>query len=266
MADTYSAPVTPDEERARRRWPRRLLIASVVILLVLVGLLVAADRVAAGVAERTVAERVRQQIADRGVHSSPPEVTVGGFPFLTQVASGRFESISVMLREVRGPVGGDPVRLGELVIEARDVTASLDALRSGRGDVVAETVEGVGTIPYDSVGKLMDRPGVQLAEQDGDLVVTSPLEILGQQFTVTGVAELTVEDGVVQIRFDELTAEGLPPGTEAQRLLNWYARQMSISIALPDLPFQLEVKQVQARPDGLAVTASAQNVVLSAVA
>ena len=62
--DTY-------EERPRRRG-RKVLITLVVLLLVLGGLIVVADRVAVGVAERAIADQVRQEIAKQGAQSSPP--------------------------------------------------------------------------------------------------------------------------------------------------------------------------------------------------
>ena len=182
--DTY-------DERPRRRG-RKVLITLVVLLLVLGGLIVVTDRIAVGVAERAIADQVRQEIAKQGAQSSTPEVEVGGFPFLTQVLDGRYERISIVLRDVRGSVRGDAVALPKLDVDARNVRASLDTIRSGQGDVVAETVDGTGTISYDSLAKLLDRPGLTLGEQNGRLAVTAPVDILGQGLTVTGTADITV--------------------------------------------------------------------------
>ncbi|PZF97517.1 LmeA family phospholipid-binding protein [Micromonospora deserti] len=253
------------QERPRRRG-RKVLVALVVLLLVLVGLLVVADRVAAGVAERAIADQVRQQVARQDAQSSPPEVEVGGFPFLTQVLDGRYERITIRLREVRGSVQGDAVSLPTLDVDARNVQASLDTLRSGRGDVIAETVAGTGTISYDSLAKLLDRPGLTLGEQGGKLAVTAPVDILGQRLTVTGTADITVrEQGQVALRFNDLNAEGLPNVPLARTLLNNYAQGISVDVPLPDLPFQLAVREVRPLPEGLAVTADARNVPINAV-
>ncbi|HEX5540534.1 MAG TPA: DUF2993 domain-containing protein [Micromonospora sp.] len=265
MVDDHPVYSGPYQKPPQRRRGRTLLIATVVLLFVAVGLLVIADRVAAGVAERAIADRVGRQIAGQQVASSPPEVTVGGFPFLTQVLAGRYESISISLRDARVAVDGDSIRLRELAIDARNVTASLSTIRSGRGEVVAESVEGTGTVGYSSVANLMNRPGLQLNEQDGKLVVTAPLEILGQQLTVSGTATLSVDDGMVQVRFDELTTDGLPSAAQARSVIASYAQQFSVDIPLPDLPFQLDVQDVRALPEGLAVTATAKNVPLDAV-
>ncbi|MFI7021338.1 DUF2993 domain-containing protein [Micromonospora sp. NPDC049900] len=252
--------------RRPRRRGRKVLIGFVVLLLVLVGLLVIADRVAANVAERTIADEVRQQVAQQGAQSAPPEVEVGGFPFLNQVLDGRYERITIRLRDVQGSVQGDAVALPSLDVDARNVRASLDTLRTGQGDVVAETVNGTGTISYQSLAALLDRDGLALAEQDGKLAVTAPLEVLGQRLTVTGIAEIVVgEQGQIALRFDDLNAEGLPNVAIARTLLNNFARSISVDVPLPELPFQLTVREVVPRPEGLTVTADARDVPINSV-
>ncbi|BCJ66105.1 LmeA family phospholipid-binding protein [Polymorphospora rubra] len=259
MADSYPM----QEVRPRRRRGRRLLIVAVILLLVLAGLLVVADRAAVGFAERTIAQQVSTEISRQNLQASQPQVSVGGFPFLTQVVAGRYESISILLRDVEGSVQGRSVSMPELDVNARDVTASIETLRSGQGDVLARTVEGTGTISYASVAAMIQRPGVTLTEEGGNLAVSAPLEFLGQQFTVHGTANLAVSEGQVQVRFEDLTAEGLPNVPAAQALVNAYARQISIDVPLPELPFELAVQEVRPLPEGLAITASAQNVPLN---
>ncbi|MFB9238955.1 DUF2993 domain-containing protein [Plantactinospora siamensis] len=251
-------------ERPRRRG-RRLLVGLLVLVIVLAGLLVVADRVAAGFAERTIADRVRQEVAKQDASAQVQSVSVGGFPFLTQVLKGRYESISMRLADVNGAVQGKGVSLPRVDIDARNVDAPLDTLRSGSGDVTAGAVHGTGTISYDSVAKLINRPGVQLAAQNGKLGITAPVDLLGQKFTVRGTAKLAVQNGQVALKFDDLTADELPNIPLAQAALRNYASQISINIPLPQLPFQLAVKDVQPQPDGLAVTADARNVPLRSV-
>lgn len=265
VADTYPAYVETDT-RPRGRWARRLLISTIVLLLVVGGLLFAADRAAAAYAERAIADQVRQEVAKQNAQAAVSDVTVGGFPFLTQVLAERYESISIVLRDVRGSVDGNQVTLPQLDVDAHNVRASIETLRSGRGDVTAETVDGSGTLTYSSVADLINRPGLQLSEKNGKLVVKAPLEVLGQKFTVTGTAKVGVAGDQVRIAFEGLTAEGLPAIPAAQALVNAYAKQISIDIALPALPFQLKVHDVQPRPDGLAVTATAKDVPINSLA
>jgi hypothetical protein len=255
VAEAYPA----NEGRPRRRG-RKLLVGFVVLLLVLAGLLVVADRVAAGVAERAIADQVKKEVAKQDAQSSAPKVEVGGFPFLTQVLAGRYERISIVLTDVQGNVQGDAVTVPRLDVDARNVKASLDTLRSGQGDVVAETVDGRGTVTYDSLAKLLDRPGLTLGERNGKLAVTAPVDILGAKLTVNGTADVTVAGGKVALRFNDVTAEGLPNLPLAKMLLASYAKGISVDVPLPELPFQLNVRKVEPRPEGLVVDADARNV------
>ncbi|MEV1108492.1 DUF2993 domain-containing protein [Micromonospora sp. NPDC049751] len=264
MAQEY--PVDDQQQARPQRRGRKLLIGLVVLLLVVAGLLVVADRVAVGVAERLIAERVSQEISNQGAQSAAPDVEVGGMPFLTQVLDGRYERISISLRDVQASVDGDAVRLPVLDVDARNVRASLDTLRTGQGDVVADTVDGTGTISYESLAALLKRPGLTLGEQGGKLAVSAPVDILGTKFTVAGTADVTVaKNGAVALRFNNLDAAGLPNLPLARTILSNYAKSISIDVPLPDLPFQLTVRKVQPLPEGLAVTADAKNVPINSV-
>lgn len=247
------------EERPRRRG-RRVLTGFVVLLLVLAGLLVVADRLAAGAAERAIADQVKQEVAKQDGTSAPPKVDVAGFPFLTQVLAGKYQHISIVLTDVKAKVQGDAVDVPRLDVDARNVKASLDTLRTRRGDVTAETVDGRGTVTYDSLAKLLDRPGLKLGEQNGKLAVTAPVDVLGVKLTVNGTADVTVANGKVALRFNDLTAEGLPNLPLARQVLTNYAKGISIDVPLPELPFHLNVRKVEPKPEGLVVTADAKNV------
>ncbi len=252
------------EERPRRRG-RRVLTGFAVLLLVLAGLLVVADRLASGAAERAIAGQVAQEVARQDVQSAPPKVDVGGFPFLTQVLAGKYQHISIVLTDVKGDVRGDPVDVPRLDVDARNVRASLDTLRTRKGDVTAERVDGRATISYDSLARLLDRPGLKLGEQNGKLAITAPVDILGAKRIVNGTADVTVVNGKVALRFNDLTAEGLPNLPMARAMLATYARGISIDVPLPELPFQLNVRQVEPKPEGLVVTADAKNVPINSV-
>lgn len=252
--------------RPRRRWGRRILITLLVLLIVLAALVAVADRVAANVAEQRVAEQVRQELTNRGVRSTPPEVTVGGFPFLTQVLDETYQSISIVLRDVATDAGDAGIRLPRLDVEASDVAAPIETLRTGRGDIVAKTVEGTATIGYASVAALIDQPDLRLSESGGQLSAELPVELLGQRFTLTGQAEIEAGDGKITVRFDNLDAEGLPSDAAVRTAVKAYARQLSVDFELPPLPFGIQVREVTPLPEGLAVTATASNVPLNRAA
>lgn len=265
MAVHHSSQGETYRVRPRRRWGRRVLVTLLVLLAVCAAVLVVVDRVAVAVAERVIADQVRREMTKQEISSASPEVAVGGFPFLTQVLGGRYESVSIVLRDVQGPAEGRTVRVPELAVRVHGIAASIRTLRSGQGRIVAESVEGAATVSYGTVATFIDKEGLSLFEQDGRLAVTAPLDVLGQRVTVRGTAELTVEGNEVAIGFAELTADGLPANPTAQALVSAYARQISVRMPLPELPYGLEIRQVRAAPEGLSVTVSARNVLLNPV-
>jgi hypothetical protein len=151
-----------------------------------------------------------------------------------------------------------------LDIRAKDVRAPLDTLRSGQGDIIATTVTGAGTVSYASIAELVNRDGVKLGTKDGKLAVTAPVTILNNKVVVNGTADLTVKGNVVSMRFDQVTAEGLPNNPLVSNLLNSYAKQISIDFRIPALPLKLQVEKVQPTAAGLVVTATAKEVPLNA--
>ncbi|GAB7049723.1 LmeA family phospholipid-binding protein [Catenuloplanes indicus] len=253
------------ERPRRRRRGRALLITLIVLLIVLGVLVVVADRVAHGYAENRIGTEIDGQLAAQGLSAEPAEVSVGGVPFLTQVLAGRYDEISVLLREVQGQVPGaaDVVRIPTLDIDATGVSAPLDTLRTGQGEIVASNVNGVGTIDYTSLAGMIGQDGVTLSQQDGKLGATLPVEVLGQRVELKGTANIAVQDNTVQVRFDTLTAEGLPDNALVQNLISGYAEQLSLNVALPALPFGLQVTEIKPAVEGLQVTATAKDVPLN---
>ena len=260
---TYDSTV---DGRPRRRTGRKLLIGLLVFVVLLLIVAVVADRVGANYAEREIANRVAAQIESQGATASRPEVDVAGVPFLTQVAAGNYENIGIVVRDLSGQQDGKAVRMPLVDITARDVRAPLSTLMDGQGEIVAGSVDGAATLEYASVAALSGQEGVVLAEKDGKLAVRAPLTAAGQKFEVTGTADVTVEGGLVRIRFQELTAEGLEGVPFAQNLVSAYARQISLDLELPPLPLDLKLQKVTARPEGLVVTAQASEVPLNTTA
>jgi hypothetical protein len=251
--------------RPRRRRGRRLLVTLVVLLIIIGIVLVVLDRVGAAYAERLISDRVAEQVANRKASSDKPDVTVEGVPFLTQVVSGTYQEIKIELRDFSGPTGnGKTIRMPLLDIRAKDVHAPLDTLRTGDGNIVASTVTGTGTIDYAQVTELIGQKGLTLTERDGRLIGSAPVQALGQTFNVSGAATLAVKDGVVQVRFSDVTAEGLPNVPLVRNLIDSYVQRLAVDLKVPELPLKLTVQKVQATPAGLVVTAGANHVPLNA--
>ncbi|HEY8475049.1 MAG TPA: DUF2993 domain-containing protein [Natronosporangium sp.] len=235
---------------------RRILI----LLVVLVALLAVADRVAAWAAQRAVAEKVERELAGADVQSAPPEATVNGIPFLTQVAAGRYDSVTLRLRNV----GTGEITLPLVELTASGVDAPASTIIDGDGPIVADRVDGTALIGYATVAALTQLEGLELsAGEDGQLAVRLPTELVGQPVVLVGVAGLEVIDSGVQLHVDNLEVEEppLPPGAE-QRVTE-LIQQLAVTVQLPPLPYGLQLAGVAAAADGLAVSVTAQDVPLA---
>jgi hypothetical protein len=236
-----------------------LAIGGGVFVLIVAVLLVVADRVGVWYAERTIATQVKTEVSNRGITTDQPDVTVRGFPFLTQVLDGRYQSISILLRNVDG--GG--VKLSELDVTATGVTADLQTIRTGKGQVMADQVTGNATVGYATVAALTNQPQLTLSGQNGQLHLRLPTTLLGQQVTLIGDAKVSIGKGRVQVSVTKLNAENgtLPAGSDS--LVRQYANDLSIDVQMPQLPFNLTLDKVTPQVDGLAVSATARSVPLT---
>lgn len=235
---------------------RRILI----LVVVLVALLAVADRVGAWAAQRVVADKVEQELASSDVQSAPPEVTVNGLPFLTQVAAGRYDSVTLRLRDV----GTGAITLPVVELTATGVSAPASTLIEGDGPIIADRVEGTALIGYASVASLTELGGLELSAADGgQLAVRLPTELANTQVVLVGIASMEVDEGAVRLRVDDLEVEEppLPPGAE-QRVAELIER-LAVTVQLPPLPYGLRLEGVRAAPDGLAVSVSAVDVPLA---
>jgi len=235
---------------------RRSFNITLVVLLVLLVLVGVADRVGAHYAETLIAERVSQQLTKRQIQSAPPEVTITGYPFLTQVLAGNYSEIQVDLRDVKA----ERLPIPLLRVRAHNVRADAQEMMNGTGKVIATKIDGTATLSYTS---LVEASGIKDVTMSGDgtnLRISGNVPVAG---VLTGVAEVTVDgEGKVHIRVKELTAANLTPA--AQQLISQYRSRLSaVSFSLPPMPFNLKLVDVDPALGGLDITMSTSEVELA---
>lgn len=234
---------------------RRSVNITLIVLLVLLVLVGVADRVGAHYAETLIAERVAQQLTKRQIEAAPPEVTIKGYPFLTQVLAGNYDEIQVDLRDVKA----ERLPIPLLKVRAHDVRADAREMMNGTGKVIATKIDGTATISYTS---LLEASGLQDVTMSGDgtnLRISGSLPVTG---VLTGVAEVTAVDGRVRIRVKELTAANA--SAAAQQLINQYRDRLSgVTFSLPPMPFNLKLVDVDPALGGLDITMSTNEVELA---
>lgn len=249
---------------------RRGLRAVVILVVVLLVLLVAADRIGLVIAERTVADKAQIQLTSQGVtDSGKPHVAIRGFPFLTQVASGHYGrvDISVPNPSTRG------VRLDSLAVTATDVSASTGALLNGNGRIEAKKVVGTGHLSWAAFDQLVDLSGVKQygidpkqikigSTDQGHISLSAPVKLRGQAFTIQASGAISVNRDILHVKVDNVTASDTPLPGALQGVLRALAAQLTFDVRIPQLPYRLVLDSVRATSGGIAITASATDVVL----
>ncbi len=238
---------------------RKVGIGLLTGFLVVLGLLVGADRAAAWVAEDKIAEQIATRAAERDIHMrGEPDVTVEGFPFLTQVAGGEFEAINIRMNEV----SLDGVDVDTLDIRALGVAADVAKLMDGSGDVRASRLTGNATVPFSVVEEALGMEGAKVTGSSGQLVIRVPFDFGVGSVTAVAHAGVSVSKGVVRVKVSTVDlADGKVP-SYARPALDALARRLSREVAMPKLPYGLKLESAQVTASGVAATATARNVPL----
>ncbi|MFL6112662.1 MAG: DUF2993 domain-containing protein [Catenulispora sp.] len=255
---------------------RRSLVAFLVVVVVLIGLLAVADRVAVHVAENRIADQAVTEMSNRNITSpSKPDVSIGGFPFLTQVLAGTYQKVTI---DVDHPKNGK-VTLDHLAITADQVHAPLKTLTSHQGQVTSDRVQGTATLNWDTVRSLIDTtplsqlPGLDASKlnvtvKDNKINMSAPVAFLGFRLTLQSAGTLAVAKGEVRVQIEDVKLTTANGGSAAvtPSIMNQYRDKLNVRIAVPQLPYALVVDKVQTSSSGVLVIATANNVVLAGAA
>jgi hypothetical protein len=218
-----------------------------VVLIVLVGLLVAADRVGAVVAGREIASRVQAAYN----LSSKPSVSVRGFPFLTQLASGNYHEIDVSMKSL----SANGVTVDGLTARLTGVRAPLhDLLGRSTSSIMAANVTGSATVPFSSIRGRLPR-GVQLSEDGGALRLAGTVTYLGVTIPVSADTSLSATGSGIAV-----TPRRISVASGSSALSSLISGQFRFVIPVTGLPLHLGVNAVTVVPGGVRVSASAANV------
>jgi hypothetical protein len=246
---------------------------AAIILLVLVGLLVAADFAAAAAAEYQVSKRL-------GGHLDLPDdpaVRINGFPFMTQAIAGDYRNVEVTADRVT------VARLRNIGVEAtlEHVRVPLSDLLSGSAESVrVDKVTGRARIQVTELGKLINVEDLRIepvADEDqttttqnpagtgtgtGPVKLTGTAEIDGRRAEIGIVGSLDLVDGQIQVTAHEVEVAGLPelPAALRVNLLRGFSARLDPGA----LPFTVTPTALRVENDTLVVEGTARNIELSA--
>jgi hypothetical protein len=212
---------------------------------VLIGLLVAADRVGNVIAEHTVARTVQesQNLAYR------PDVDIAGFPFLTQLAAGKFAKVTLRDHDVTTGKGRRALRLSAVTVVLRDVRVARDFTSATAGRTTASALV--------SYADLSSALGVAVTYAGNGLVrAKASAPVLGRTVRGTVTARPVVRSGALGFGSTHVSAGGVRlPSSAAQALADVFGAPLSFA----GLPYGLSVQSVAASGDGLDLVLAGRN-------
>jgi hypothetical protein len=231
-----------------RAW-RKLAIT----LVILVGLFVAADRIAVAVAE----DQAAQQIQTQNGLNTKPAVGIDGFPFLTQLAAQKLDSVQL---SAKGLQAGE----GDKRFTLQTFSAHLSGVRvnSGFSSATADSASGTGVISYADLTRLIGNQGVTLSYGGNGRIRISV--VFGQvdasasaKLAVSGGDTVTVQDVTVGTLGSGLDV-GSIPGLDST-----LSSLLATSQKLAGFPVGLSLQAVEPRPDGVVFTLVGHNLHLA---
>jgi hypothetical protein len=247
---------------------RKIGIALLVMLVLLLGLVVVADRVGAGVAEDRIAEQASDELRKAGATTEGnPSVEIGGFPFVTQVLGGSYEKITITADR---PQSND-IKLEKLTLVATNVKAAASDLLNGRGPVTAEQINGTATMSWDTVRSLIslanlpvpfDPAQLQVKVVNNAIELRLPIELATFRTTLVAGGEINVSEGQVRLKLTSIDTEGGELPVAAKRVFDAFKNRLTATIRTPKMPYTLTIRSVDTDDSGVRVTATAANVQL----
>jgi hypothetical protein len=219
---------------------RRLLLTLVILVIVLIVI----DRAGAFVAGREIGTRIQSAYA----LPARPGVSIRGFPFLTQVATGNYHEVDVTISHATA----DGLQLRDISARFTGVHASLSLLLGqNSGRVTAGHATGTALIPFSQVQLRLPK-GIRLSADGGNSLRVTGTTAFG---VITGAARLGVTgSGGISVTPERLSVAGISSGALASRF----------TFVIPVvLPLHLAVSGVHVNGSGLVVTATGRSVELA---
>jgi LmeA-like phospholipid-binding len=214
---------------------------SVAVLLVL---LLVADRV--GVA---IAERVAGDTLESSEHLNlRPDVDIAGFPFLTQVATGKYDKITVTAHDV--PVGQQTrlMVISRLTVVLHELTVSREF-----GSFHADTATATAVVSF---GELSRTLGVELSYAgNGRIRARKTVTVAGTSVVANVTAHPELVNGALTFAGAAVDNAGALNSTVAAALRHIF----DLDIPMQNVPFDIRVKSLEVSEDGITIALIGRN-------
>jgi hypothetical protein len=243
----------------------RALRILLIVVVILGGLFVLADRLAVNFAEGEAADKLKttENLA------ATPDVSIKGFPFLTQVVGGSLDDVEVGIKDYEAATGtsGRTIRIDDLQADMKGVEFSGDY-----SSATATTATGTASIAYDELLKTAKSeptdvaPGVTaqvvgLSDGgNGKIKVTVEATVLGTKLPepLSVLSTVTAKGDTVRVHADSLPSFG---GVKAAE--NEVRSITDFEQKIDDLPGGIQLDKVVAGKNGVEITVKGSNVRLA---
>ncbi|MFJ8938527.1 DUF2993 domain-containing protein [Streptomyces sp. NPDC102365] len=249
----------------------RALRILLIVTIVLGGLFVIADRVAVGFAEDEAADRLK---ANENL-STTPDVSIKGFPFLTQVAGGELDEVQVGIKDYEADTSGAAngtdadvpakIRIDNLTAHMRGVAFSGDY-----SSAKAATATGTATISYAELLKAAKAEPVDVATGvtaqvvglsdggNGKIKVEVEATVLGTKLPrpVSVLSSVSVKGDNVMVNADSLPNLGVQLAEDKVRLITDFQQKID------GLPGGIKLDKVEAAAKGVDIKVKGSDVSL----
>ena len=244
----------------------RALRIILIVTVILGGLFVIADRVAVGFAEDEAADRIKSTEGLAGT----PDVSIEGFPFLTQVVGGELDDVKIGIKDYEASTGGtsgtSTVRIDDLNAEMHGV-----AFNGDYTSATADSATGSASIGYAELLKTAKSQATQVGPGvtarvvglsdggDGKIKVAVEVSVGGTKVPqpVSVLSSVTVVGGnTVKVHADSLPKMGVDLAENRVRAITDFEQKID------KLPGGIQLDTVQAAANGVDISVKGSNVKL----
>ncbi|WP_030972139.1 DUF2993 domain-containing protein [Streptomyces sp. NRRL S-1824] len=226
----------------------RALRILLIMVVVLSGVFIAVDRAAVYFAESEAEGRV--EISGSTIGST--DISIKGFPFLTQVAGSSLDEVDIELTGIETDAGGRRIRISEMNAELHDVT-----LADGFSSATAARATGTATVSYEDLTHAADDGVVVQYGGNGKVKVTGAVEILGRTLKRSVTSTVTLVDGhTIRVHADKVPGEGIPGLEGLVRRKTDFEREIGA------LPNGLKLQRIEPTKNGLEISVTGSDIPL----
>ncbi|MFE9768917.1 DUF2993 domain-containing protein [Streptomyces sp. NPDC005808] len=242
----------------------RALRIFLVVAVILGGLFVIADRVAVGFAEDEAANRIK---TTEGL-TSTPDVTIEGFPFLTQALGGELDDVKIGIKDYEASTSGTGAAAGTIRID--DLNAEMHGVvfSGSYSTATANTATGTATISYAELLKAAKTETTDVTTGvtaqvvglsdggNGKIKVTVEATVFGTKLPqpVSVLSSVSVEGDTVKVHADSLPSLGVDLAEDTVRSVTDFEQKID------DLPGGIQLDKVEVAKDGVDISVKGSDV------